>query len=88
MTQYSHKATLISIYLLTMLYWVLTKGVYMNLGDILKTVGSGLIQTLLPGTGSVIVAGINHFLDDDNQLPENAINSLLIHYHLNNEQVY
>ncbi|MCJ8293524.1 MAG: hypothetical protein MJK15_03880 [Colwellia sp.] len=44
----------------------------MNLGDILKTVGSGLIQTLLPGTGSVIVAGINHFLDDDNQLPENA----------------
>ncbi len=44
----------------------------MNLGDILKTVGSGLIQTLLPGTGSLIVAGINEFLPGDKQLPNNA----------------
>tara|TARA_R110000850_G_scaffold203875_2_gene330205 strand:- start:640 stop:1200 length:561 start_codon:yes stop_codon:yes gene_type:complete len=44
----------------------------MNLGDILKTVGSGLIQTLLPGTGSLIVAGINEFLPGDKQLPGNA----------------
>jgi hypothetical protein len=44
----------------------------MKLGDILKTVGSGLIQTLLPGTGSLIVAGINEFLPGDKQLPESA----------------
>lgn len=44
----------------------------MKLGDILKTVGSGLIQTLLPGTGSLIVAGINELLPGDKQLPENA----------------
>lgn len=44
----------------------------MKLGDILKTVGSGLIQTLLPGTGSLIVAGINEFLPGDEQLPEDA----------------
>lgn len=44
----------------------------MNLGDILKTVGSGLIQTLLPGTGSLIVAGINEFLPINEQLPETA----------------
>jgi len=44
----------------------------MKLGDILKTVGSGLIQTLLPGTGSLIVAGINEFLPSGEQLPENA----------------
>ena len=44
----------------------------MKLGDILKTVGSGLIHTLLPGTGSLIVAGINEFLPSDKQLPETA----------------
>lgn len=44
----------------------------MKLGDILKTVGSGLIQTLLPGTGSLIVAGINEFLPINKQLPETA----------------
>ncbi len=44
----------------------------MNLGEILKTVGSGLIQTLLPGTGSLIIAGLNAVLPSDKQLPENA----------------
>ena len=44
----------------------------MNLGDILKTVGSGLIQTLLPGPGTAIIAGLNHFLGDNDQLPNNA----------------
>ena len=44
----------------------------MKLSDILKTVGSGLIQTLLPGTGSLIVAGINKFLPGDSKLPDNA----------------
>ena len=43
----------------------------MNLGDILKTVGSGLISTLVPG-GSAIIAGINMLLPDDKKLPDNA----------------
>lgn len=55
----------------------------MNLGAILKTVGSGLISNLAPG-GSAIVNMINGFLPDDKKLPENstgqqaqsAINSL------------
>lgn len=40
----------------------------MNLGDILKTVGAGLIENFLPG-GSAI---INAFLPDDKKLPVNA----------------
>ena len=43
----------------------------MKLGDILKTVGGGLISTLVPG-GAAIVAGINAFLPDDKKLPGNV----------------
>ena len=43
----------------------------MDFGSILKTVGSGLISTLVPG-GSAIIAGINAFLPDDKKLPDNA----------------
>lgn len=40
----------------------------MKLKDILATVGSGLISTLVPG----VVSMINGVLPDDKQLPENA----------------
>ena len=43
----------------------------MNLKDILKTVGGGLISTLVPG-GPAIVGLINGFLPDDKKLPETA----------------
>jgi hypothetical protein len=43
----------------------------MDFKSILKTVGGGLISSLVPG-GSAIVAGINAFLPDDKKLPENA----------------
>ena len=44
----------------------------MKLTDILKTVGSGLIQTMIPGAGSLIVAGLNAVLPPDKQLPATA----------------
>ena len=44
----------------------------MNLGDILKTVGSGLITTLTGGAAPLILAGLNAVLPDDKQLPDNA----------------
>jgi len=45
----------------------------MNLLSILGKVGSGIISTLIPGGGgAAIVAGINAFLPNDKQLPENA----------------
>jgi len=55
----------------------------MNLGDILKTVGSGLIKTLVPG-GGLLIDAVNGFLPDDKKLPntatgqdaQNAINTL------------
>ena len=55
----------------------------MNLGSILKTVGSGLIKTLVPG-GGMIIDAVNGFLPDDKKLPntatgqdaQNAINTL------------
>jgi len=43
----------------------------MNFKSILKTVGTGLISTFVPG-GSAIVSVINGFLPDDKKLPENA----------------
>lgn len=43
----------------------------MKLLDILKTVGSGLISTMVPGGGAILKV-VNGFLPDDNQLPDNA----------------
>lgn len=43
----------------------------MNLGDILKTVGSGLIKTLVPG-GGLLIDAVNGFLPDDKKLPNTA----------------
>lgn len=43
----------------------------MNLGDILKTVGSGLIKTLVPG-GGLLIDAVNGFLPDDKKLPNDA----------------
>jgi len=43
----------------------------MNLWNIVKTVGTGLISTMVPG-GPLIVAGINAVLPDDQKLPANA----------------
>ncbi len=43
----------------------------MDLWNIVKTVGTGLISTMVPG-GPLIVAGINAALPDDKKLPENA----------------
>lgn len=44
----------------------------MKLLDILKTVGGGIINTMVPGAGSLIIAGLNKVLPSDNQLPDNA----------------
>ena len=46
----------------------------MNLWDIVKTVGAGIISTVVPG-GSVIVGAINAVLPDDKKLPDNATGS-------------
>lgn len=46
-------------------------GVLMKLWDIVKTVGTGLISTMVPG-GPLIVGAINAALPADQQLPENA----------------
>jgi len=43
----------------------------MNLGDILKTVGSGLIKTLVPG-GGLLLDVVNGFLPGDKKLPNDA----------------
>ena len=43
----------------------------MKIFDILKTVGTGLISTMVPG-GGAIVGLINGFLPDDKKLPETA----------------
>jgi hypothetical protein len=43
----------------------------MDLWSIVKTVGTGLISTMVPG-GPLIVAGINAVLPADQQLPANA----------------
>ncbi len=43
----------------------------MKLLDVLKTVGSGLISTMVPG-GLAIVSLINGVLPDDKQLPATA----------------
>lgn len=44
----------------------------MNLGDILKTVGTGLIASIAGPAAPLIIAGINGFLPGDKQLPNNA----------------
>ena len=44
----------------------------MKLGDILKTVGTGLIATYAGPAAPLIIGGINNFLSDDDKLPENA----------------
>ena len=44
----------------------------MNLGDILKTVGTGLIASIAGPAAPLIIAGINGFLPGDKQLPDNA----------------
>ncbi len=43
----------------------------MNLWEIVKTVGTGIISAAVPG-GPLIVGAINAVLPDDAQLPENA----------------
>jgi len=43
----------------------------MNVWDIVKTVGSGIISSVVPGGGAIIGA-INAMLPDDKKLPENA----------------
>ena len=43
----------------------------MDFKTILKTVGTGLITTLVPG-GNAIISGIKAFLPDDKKLPDNA----------------
>lgn len=43
----------------------------MDLWDIAKTVGAGIVSTMVPG-GAAIIAGINAFLPEDKQLPEDA----------------
>lgn len=43
----------------------------MNLWDIVKTVGSGLVSTMVPG-GALIVGAVNAMLPDDQKLPEHA----------------
>jgi len=43
----------------------------MKLKDILTTVGSGLISTLVPGGGAIIEL-VNGFLPDDKKLPSSA----------------
>lgn len=42
-----------------------------DIWDIVKTAGSGVISTLVPG-GGAIVSLLNTFLGDDDKLPENA----------------
>ena len=43
----------------------------MKLWEIVKTVGTGIISTMVPG-GPLIVGAINEFLPDDKKLPDNA----------------
>ena len=43
----------------------------MDLWSIVKTVGTGLISTMVPG-GAAVIGAINAFLPDDAKLPENA----------------
>ena len=42
-----------------------------KLWDVIKTVGSGVISSVVPG-GSVVIDVINSFLDDDKKLPATA----------------
>jgi len=43
----------------------------LDIWNIVKTVGAGIISTVVPG-GPAIVGAINRFLPDENKLPENA----------------
>jgi hypothetical protein len=43
----------------------------MDLWNIVKTVGSGIISTMVPG-GPLIVAAVNEFLPKDKKLPDSA----------------
>lgn len=43
----------------------------MKLIDILKSVGSAAIQVAMPGTGSLLVAGLNELLPAESKLPVN-----------------
>lgn len=47
----------------------------MKLINILKAVGSAAIQVAMPGTGSLLVAGINELLPVNKQLPVNPTGS-------------
>jgi len=44
----------------------------MNLGDILKTVGTGLIASIAGPAAPLIIGGLNAILPSDKQLPDNA----------------
>lgn len=44
----------------------------MKLWDIAKNLGSAALQVALPGAASAIIAGVNVFLSDDEQLPVTA----------------
>ena len=43
----------------------------MNLWDIVKNVGSGIVREVVPG-GNLLMAGINELLPDDKKLPADA----------------
>ena len=47
----------------------------MKLLEIIKTIGSAAVQVAFPGTGSLIVAGINELLPDGSKLPATATGS-------------
>lgn len=44
----------------------------MKLWDIIKTVGTGIISTVIPGSGPLIVGAVNAMLPKDKQLAETA----------------
>ena len=44
----------------------------MKIWEIIKSVGSAALQVALPGTGTLIVEGINALLPDDDKLPLDA----------------
>jgi len=44
----------------------------MNVWDIVKTVGAGALNVMLPGAGSAVIGAVNMLLPDEAKLPENA----------------
>jgi len=50
----------------------------MKLWDIIKTVGTGVISTMVPG-GPFLVGVINEMLPDDKKLPNDATGNQVVH---------